>query len=284
MQELKLDELAGDFVFLEGPRWHEGRLWLSDMWGHAVFALGADGRREQIAEVPNRPSGLAFLPDGRRVVVSMADRKLLEIGADGRLSEFVDLSAHVSADINDCVVDEAGGIYVGNFGYDLMAGAEPAPANLLRVTLGGQVKEVARDLSFPNGTVITPDGRTLICAETFGNCLTAFDRAADGSLSNRREWAALGERTPDGICLDAAGGVWVASFMTDEFVRVTEGGAVTHRAACPGRRAVACNLGGADGRTLFALTYEGHIEEMGNGARNARVEVCQVEAKASGSP
>ncbi|MCP5199195.1 MAG: SMP-30/gluconolactonase/LRE family protein [Gammaproteobacteria bacterium] len=284
MQELKLDVLAGEFVFLEGPRWHEGRLWLSDMWGYAVFALDADGKREQIAEVPQRPSGLAFLPDGRRIVVSMADRKLLEIGAGGRVSEFVDLSAHVSADINDCVVDEAGAIYVGNFGYDLIGGAEPAPASLLRVTPDGQVREVAGDLSFPNGTVITPDGRTLICAETFGNCLTAFDRAADGSLSNRREWAALGERTPDGICLDAAGGIWVASFMTDEFVRVTEGGAVTHRAACAGRRAVACNLGGADGHTLFALTYEGHIEEMGNGARNARVEVCRVEDGASGSP
>lgn len=287
MQELKLEVLADDFVFLEGPRWHQGRLWLSDMWGHTVYALDTSGQREAIATVPNRPSGLAFLPDGRRIVVSMADRKLMEIRADGSLAEFVDLSGRVPADINDCVTDASGAIYVGNFGYDLIGGAEAVPATLLRVTPDGKVSEAADGLSFPNGTVITPDGGTLICAETFGSCLTAFDRAADGSLGKRRQWAALGERTPDGICLDAAGAVWVASFLTDEFVRVTEGGAITHRVPCAGRRAVACNLGGADGRTLFALTFEGHIEDMGEGkdmARLARVEVCQVEVGASGSP
>ncbi|MEQ8659992.1 MAG: SMP-30/gluconolactonase/LRE family protein, partial [Gammaproteobacteria bacterium] len=138
--------------------------------------------------------------------------------------------------------------------------------------------------NFPNGAVITPDGGTLIVAETFAHCLTAFARAADGTLSGRREWAALGERTPDGICLDAAGGIWVASFMTDEFIRVEAGGKVTHVVPCSGRRAVACNLGGADGRTLFALTYEGEIADMASGAKNARVEVCHVEAGTSGSP
>ena len=182
------------------------------------------------------------------------------------------------------MVDAAGNIYVGNFGYDLMAGAEPALANLVRVAPDGTTSVAATDMNFPNGAVITPDGGTLVCAETFGHVLTAFDRAADGTLSRRRVWADLGERTPDGICLDEAGGIWVASFMTDEFVRVVEGGQVTHVVPCSGRRAVACNLGGADGRTLFALTYEGEIEDMAKGQRNARVETCRVEVPSAGSP
>jgi sugar lactone lactonase YvrE len=284
MTDLTLETFAEGFVFLEGPRWHEGRLWLSDMWGHTVYALDESGAREAIANVPSRPSGLAFLPDGRRIVVSMADRRLMEIGAGGKLSEFADLSTLAAADINDCVVDAQGNTYVGNFGYDLFNEAEPALANLVKVAPDGTKDVVATDLNFPNGAVITPDGRTLICAETFAHCLTAFDRAADGSLSGRREWAALGERTPDGICLDESGAIWVASFMTDEFVRVEEGGRVTHEIACPGRRAVACNLGGADGRTLFALTYEGELGDLASGAKNARVETCRVEVATSGSP
>ncbi|MEQ8232003.1 MAG: SMP-30/gluconolactonase/LRE family protein [Gammaproteobacteria bacterium] len=284
MPELKLEPFADGFVFLEGPRWHEGRLWLSDMWGFTVYALDANGGRETIATVPNRPSGLAFLPDGRRLVVSMADRRLLQIGADGALSEFADLSAYAAADVNDCVTDALGNVYVGNFGYDLFNEAEPALADLVKVAPDGSMSVAAEGLSFPNGAVITPDGGTFIVAETFGHCLTAYDRAADGSLTRRREWAALGERTPDGICLDAAGGIWVASFMTDEFLRVEEGGKVTHVVPCAGRRAVACNLGGDDGRTLFALTYEGEIADMASGAKNARVEICRVDAASAGSP
>ena len=284
MKELQLDCLAENFVFLEGPRWHEGKLWFSDMWGHTIYAMSPDGQYSAIAEVPNRPSGLAFLPDGRLVAVSMGDRKLYVVADGGALEPFADLGEIATADINDCVVDADGNIYVGNFGYDLMAGADPAPASMAMVTPTGNVSVAATDLEFPNGTVITPDGNTMICAETFGNRLTAFDRAADGSLSNRRVWADLGERTPDGICLDNAGGVWVSSFMTDEFVRVVAGGEVTHRAACPGKRAVACNLGGGDGRTLFALTFAGELEDIASGAKLARVETCTVEAGASGSP
>ncbi len=284
MGKHQLETLAEGFVFLEGPRWHDGRLWLSDMWGHTVYTLTESGARTEIAKLPNRPSGLGFLPDGTLIIVSMADRKLMKREPGGRLSEYADLSGLAAADINDCVVDAVGNVCVGNFGYDLFSGAEPALANLVLVAPDGAMRVVAEDLNFPNGTVITPDGKTLICAETFGHVLSAFDRAPDGSLSGRRVWAELGDRTPDGICLDEDGAIWVASFMSGEFLRVSEGGAISDRIEVPGKRAVACNLGGTDGRTLFALTYEGELEDIASGEENARVEVCRVDVAGAGSP
>jgi sugar lactone lactonase YvrE len=284
MSATKLAVLAEGFVFLEGPRWHDGSLWFSDMWGHAIHALTPDGAVRTIASIPNRPSGLSFLPDGSLVAVSMTDRKLLRIGADGRTSEYADLSALAPIDINDTVCDAAGNIYVGHFGFDIMHGAEPRPASLILVTPDRRARIAAPDLSFPNGTVITSDGRTLICAETFGNALTAFDRAADGSLSGRRVWAPLGDETPDGICLDRDGAIWVSCFMSGQFIRVREGGVVTDRIPVPGKRAVACNLGGDDGRTLFCLTYEGELHDIASGARKARVETCRVDVPGAGSP
>ena len=284
MVNLSLETLAEGFVFLEGPRWHDGKLWLSDMWGHTVYTLAEDGSRAAVANVPNRPSGINFMPDGTPVVVSMADRKLLRIGADGELSEHADISTLARYDINDTVFDEHGNIYVGHFGYDLFAGDEAKMASLILVQPDGKCSVVADDMNFPNGTVLANGGKTLICAETFGHVLTAFDRGADGALTNRRVWAELGERTPDGICLDLEGAIWVSSFMTDEFVRVREGGEVTHRIACAGKRAVACNLGGSDGKTLFAFTFAGELDQLASGEKNARVEVCRVEVPSAGSP
>lgn len=284
MANYTLETLADDFVFLEGPRWHGGQLWLSDMWAHTVYTLSESGKRTKVATMPERPSGINFLPDGRVVIVSMADRRLKLVAPDGALSTYADLSGLVEHDINDTVCDRDGNIYVGNFGYDLLNHAEPKTAELIMVTPTGQCKVVADGLEFPNGAVITPDGGTLIIAETFGHKLTAFNRAADGSLSGRRVWAALGERTPDGICLDASGAVWVSSFMTGEFVRVAEGGEVLDVIATGEKRAVACNLGGADGRTFFGLTFDGALEDVASGKRLARVEVCRVPVGAAGSP
>jgi sugar lactone lactonase YvrE len=284
MANYTLETLADDFVFLEGPRWHGGQLWLSDMWGNTVYTLSEAGRRGKVATLPQRPSGISFLPDGRVVVVSMVDRRLMLVGAGGNLSQYADLSGMVSHDINDTVCDAAGNIYVGNFGYDLLNHAEAKTAELIMVTPGGQSKVVADGLEFPNGAVITPDGKTLIIAETFGHKLTAFTRAADGTLSGRRVWAALGERTPDGICLDASGAVWVSSFVSGEFVRVKEGGEVLDVITLTDKRAVACNLGGADGHTFFALTFAGALEDVTSGKKLAQVEVCRVEVPAAGSP
>ena len=284
MAKYKMETLADGFVFLEGPRWHDNLLWLSDMRGETVYTLSETGKRTAVASFPHHPSGINFLPDGRVVVVSMQDRKLMVVEANGKLSEYADLSKIVSNDINDCVCDADGNIYVGNFGYDLLGGAAAHPADLIMVTPQRQCKVVASGLEFPNGAVITRDGRTLIIAETFGHKLTAFDRAADGTLSNRRVWAHLGERTPDGICLDAEGAVWIAAFTTGEFVRVLPDGSIGDIITTPGKRAVACNLGGADGRTLFGLTFEGELADIGSGKKLARVEVCRVEVAAAGSP
>ena len=284
MAATQLEVLADGFVFLEGPRWRDDRLWMSDMYGKAIYTITEAGSVSKVAEVPNQPSGLNFLPDGRLVTVSMTDHKLYVVDDAGRLSEYADLSALVTGQINDSVVDGAGNIYVGNMGCDLTAGEELAPANLVRVAVDGSTTVAAEELVFPNGTVITPDGGTLICAEMFANRLTAFTRAADGTLSNRRVWADIGERQPDGICLDEAGAVWVSCFNTGEFIRVVEGGELTESIKTPDKLAIACNLGGADGRTLFAMTYEGELADIASGAKNARVEVCRVEVAGSGSP
>lgn len=284
MSNSSLKILAEGFVFLEGPRWHDGRLYFSDMWGHAIHAMTEAGAVTRVAEVPNRPSGLCFMPDGSLVTVSMADRKLMRVGSDGTLSQYADLSALAPADINDTVVDSAGNVYVGHFGYDIFVGEEAKLASLILVTPDGRSRVCAPDMNFPNGAVITKDGRTLICAETFASVLTAFDRAGDGTLSNRRVWANLGDEHPDGICLDAEGAIWVSCFTSGQFIRVQQGGKITERIATPGKRAVACNLGGADGRTLFGLTYKGEISDIASGAREARIEVCKVEVPAAGSP
>ena len=283
MQKLAIAPFVDGFAFLEGPRWHRGRLWLSDMWGLAVWALRADGAREKIIDVPQRPSGIGFLPDGTPLVVSMADRRLYRIRS-GALELHADLSRLASGDVNDLLVDPQGRAYAGNFGYDILRGEAPRPTDLLLVTPDGVARVVARDLVFPNGMVLADGGRTLVVAETFAHRLSAFDVAADGALSGRREFAALGEYTPDGICLDRARGIWVAAFEQGEFLRVEEGGKITHAIDAGGRRAVACQLGGEDGRTLFCLTFDGTLHEISGGARKARVESARVETAGAGSP
>lgn len=283
MTQHELTVLAEDFVFLEGPRWRDGCLWFSDMWNHTIHTITEDGKLDSVASVPNRPSGLNFLPDGRLVTVSMADRCLYVV-TDGGLELYADLSQLAKGDINDSVVDSNGNIYVGNFGYDLFNGAEAKLANLVCVDTAGNSRVVAEDMNFPNGSVITDGGKTLVCAETFANRLTAFTLGADGSLTNRRVWAEMGEHTPDGICLDAEGAIWVSSFGAGEFLRVQEGGDIVDSIKVENKRAVACNLGGADGRTFFALTYEGEIEDIASGARKARIETCRLEVGAAGSP
>ncbi len=283
MENLTSRVLLDGLVFPEGPRWHEGKLWFSDMHATKVMTVDPTGRSQEIVSVAELPSGLGFLPDGRLLIVSMRNRLLLRLDPEG-LHTVADLSSLVKGDINDMVVDAQGRAYIGSFGFDLLSGAEPQPANLVLVTPDGKTRVVADNMQFPNGTVISPDGKTLIVAESFANRLTAFAVAADGSLSQRRVFAELGERTPDGICLDAGGAVWVSSFGTDEFVRVTEGGTVTHRVPVAGKRAVACMLGGEDRRTLFLLTAETSIEDLAQGKSVGYIETAQVETPGAGLP
>jgi sugar lactone lactonase YvrE len=274
--------LVDGLVFGEGPRWHDGRLWFSDMHDRKVKAIDAAGKVEDVLEVPGDPSGLGWLPDGRLLVVSMTDRRLLRLDPGG-LSEHADLSKLASYHCNDMVTDARGRSYVGNFGFDLHANATPRTAELVLVNPEGDARIVADELSFPNGSVITPDEGTLVVGESFGARLTAFDIAEDGSLSNRRVWAQLEGAVPDGICLDAEGAIWVASPVSNEVLRVREGGAVTDRIPLS-RMAIACMLGGPDRRTLFVCTSETIDPAECIAKRSARIETTQVEVPGAGLP
>jgi sugar lactone lactonase YvrE len=282
----KLEPWLDGFAFLEGPRWHDGRLWFSDMHAQRVYAASEDGAVEAIARVAACPSGLGWLPDGRLLVVSMEDRKLQRREPGGELVTHADLASVATYHCNDMVVDAAGRAYVGNFGFDLHTQQKPRAASLALVQRDGSVSEAARDLQFPNGAVITPDGATLVVGESFGRRLTAFDiDAATGALRNRRVWAQLeGGAVPDGICLDADGAVWVASPMTREVVRVHEGGRVSQRIASGERMAIACMLGGADRRTLFVLTSHTIDPDECRRLRSARIERVRVDAPGAGLP
>lgn len=275
-----LQPVIDGLAFAEAPRWHGGKLWFSDMYTHSVHCVEPEGALTTVAQVPGRPSGLGWLPDGRLLVVSMAERKLLRLEAQG-LVEHADLSQLARFDCNDMVVDRLGRAYVGNLGFDVFGGAPMQPAALVMVTPDGQARTVADDLLFPNGTVITPDGKTLIIAETFGYRLTAFDVAADGALSGRRLWADLRGVMPDGICLDAEGAIWAGSPLTSEFLRIREGGAVTDRIACM-QPAIACALGGADGRTLYLVSGPTTRPEEALAARAGRIDSVRVAVAGAG--
>jgi sugar lactone lactonase YvrE len=276
--EILLDGLA----FPEGPRWHEGRLWFSDMHDLRVRTLDLDGRSDVVVEVPHAPSGLGWLPDGRLLVVSMEDRRLLRLERQG-LVQHADLSGLASYHCNDMVTDARGRSYVGNFGFDLHARAPQRDAEIVLVLPDGRARVVADGMKFPNGTVITPDGRTLIVGESAAACLTAFDVAEDGSLSGRRTWAKLEGAVPDGICLDAEGCVWVASPLGTQMLRVAQGGRVTHRVDVS-RRAIACALGGPDRKTLFCATSDSFEPEACRAARRGAIEVARVDVAGAGFP
>ena len=288
----KTSVLASGLHFGEGPRWHDGKLWFSDFYDYAVKTVDLDGRVEVRVSMADRPSGLGWLPDGRLLIVAMNTRSLVTF--DGRsVSPYADLSGIATFHCNDMVVDSAGRAYVGNFGFDLdtaeVAGtlgevvAAHKGATLARVDPDRSVHAAADGLMFPNGTVITPDGRTLIVAETFGRCLTAFDIAGDGSLSNRRLWADLGGRLPDGICLDADGAIWVANPVDPECIRVAEGGEVLD-VIDTGTRCFACMLGGPDRRTLFMLTSDHSLPGEAAIRRSGSVLVADVGTPGAGLP
>ena len=269
-----METLATGLSFTEAPRWHNERLYFSDFYTHRVLALDLQGNLETIVEVQNQPSGLGWLPDGRLLVVSMLDRKLLRLEADGQLVEHADLSQLASYHCNDMVVDSAGRAYVGNFGSDIESGGVPEPANLLKVDLDGSVTVAAENMVFPNGSVIAVDGRTLIVGETFAARLTAFDIDEQGDLQNRREWANIAPHAPDGICLDAEGAIWVADPVGHCVIRVKAGGEIMQKIPT-GRAAFACMLGGLDRKTLYICTADasGGQAEV---SRTARIEAVKV--------
>ena len=283
MENLKSELFADGFVFLEGPRWRDGKLWTSDVNDKKVYTLTMDGKREVVVDVPRRPSGIGFLPDGTPIVVSMQDRTLRKI-VNGELQPHGDVNALVGGDINDMVVDQKGNAYVGSMGYDLFRGEKFKPGNLILVKPDGSAREVADGLHFPNGPVVSPDGKQLVVAESWGKRLTAFNIEDDGSLTGQRVFADLGDYTPDGITLDVEGAIWVAAFANNCFIRVKDGGEITHKVDSGERSAVACTLGGDDLKTLFCITFDGSLDDVGKAKKASQLETVRVEVPGSGSP
>lgn len=285
--------ILSGFHFVEGPRWHDERLWFSDMHGHTVYRTTLDGPPEPVARIEDdHPSGLGWLADGRPLVVAMSSRQLRRVEADGSVVVHADLSAIATGDCNDMIARADGMAWVGDMAFDVHAGGgAPAPGRTIRVTPDGDVAEAAGDLVAPNGHVLSEDGRTLVVAESGGFRLTAFDVAADGSLSNRRTFAELTPAPgfdfapPDGICLDAEGAIWVADPIADRFYRVREGGEITDQLRPEGgAHAIACVLGGPDRRTLLMAVAHALPGREPLPAGNARIDALAVDVPGAGAP
>lgn len=283
--------VAEGFLFTESPRWHDGSLWFVDMHDRRVVRLSAGGVETVAVIDGDEPSGLGWLPDGRLLVVSMERQQLLRQEPDGALVVHADLSALSRGTLNDMIVAADGAAYVGDMGYRLHGSVDPNNGQTLLVSPSGEVTVAADHLRAPNGHVLTPDERTLIVGESAGGCLTAFDRADDGTLSNRRTFAvltpsdpAVGFAPPDGICLDAHGAVWVADPYGKRVLRVVDGGAVTDVIGFGDEMPVACVLGGEGRRTLYICAGESWRPEDLRGRRTARVAALAVDVPGAGKP
>jgi len=275
--------VASGFAYPEGPRWHGGSLWFADQHAGIVHRLSAAGERLESFAVEGSPSGMGWLPGGDLLVVSMDGRRILRRTA-GISRLHADLSGFHVAQSNDMVVDASGRAYVGNIGFDFDRGEAPRTTMLLAVEPGGTVRAVADELLCPNGTVLSPDGHTLIVAESLASRLTAFDVAADGGLSSRRVFAEVPGHIPDGICLDAEGQVWAASPFTGSVVRVREGGEITARVEIEGAGAFACMLGGEDRRDLYVCCAASHRRDETPALNSGRIDVARVEVPGAGRP
>ena len=270
-------------AFGESPRWHDGRLWFCDWGAQELIAVDLGGKSEVIVRVPSFPFCIDWLRDGRLLIVSASDRRLLRREPDGSIVTHADLSRLSKKPWNDIVVDGRGNTYVDNIGFDF-PGGEFATGILALVTPDGSARQVADGAAFPNGIVVTPDNSTLIVAESYANRLTAFDIAADGTLSNRRLWADLDRGVPDGICIDAENAVWYADVPNMRCVRVRQGGDVLQTIDLD-RGCFACMLGGADRRTLFLVAREWRgPASMADGGRTGQVLTAKVATPGAGWP
>jgi sugar lactone lactonase YvrE len=280
----RFETVVDGLVFTECPRWHDGHVWFSDTHVGEVHRVDpASGAHDTVARHSSPVAGLGFLPDGRLLAVAAYERALLRLDDDGFVVH-ADLAPVVGPwPCNDMAVDQRGRAYVGGFGYDIFGGAPMVATHLTLVTPDGDMRHTGDDVEFPNGTVVTPDGRTLIVAETMAGRLTAFTIADDGSLVDRRIHAAVDGFMPDGICLDAEGAIW-AAHPSAGVVRVREGGEVARTIELEGRRAYACVLGGEDRRTLFVCTGVTHDRDEAARLRSAKIEAVPVDVPGAGIP
>jgi sugar lactone lactonase YvrE len=267
--------LADGFCFGEGPRWFEGLLWFSDMLGEAVHTCDLRGSLTTLPLPGHTPSGLGFRPDGSLLIVSAEDRQVLRYDGE-TVSAVADLSDLVPASLGDMVIDDLGRAYIGSQAFD--------GGTIVRLDTDDTATVVATDLDFPNGMVITADRGNLIVAESMGRRLTAYAIGKDGELTDRRPFADNLDGPPDGIALDARGGVWVAMTLAHQFERITEGGEVTDRIDIGDRVAIACTLGGPERRTLFLLSSTDAYPKRLAGTRLARLDAVQVDIPGAGLP
>ncbi|OIN14283.1 SMP-30/gluconolactonase/LRE family protein [Oceanisphaera psychrotolerans] len=299
MPNRKLRIVADGFTFTEGPRWHNGELWFVDFYTYTVNKVRSDGSVETVAKVEQQPSGLGWLPDGRMLVVSMKDRRVLRQEPNGTLVEHANIHDLCGGHANDMVVARNGRAYVGNFGFDLMGGADHATTSIVLVNPDGSAQVVAEGLSFPNGMVITEDDNTLIVNELFGNKLSAFDILEDGTLGPRRDWANFGDIgdepniekrlgtatiVPDGLALDAEGCVWIADCTNQRALRIAEGGKILDEVSVAPNQVFAVALGGAEGKTLFLCVAPDFDEGNRSAAREGYVAATDVDVPHAGTP
>jgi sugar lactone lactonase YvrE len=278
-------------AFLEGPRWHEDRLFLSDFFGPEILTVSRDRSVEVLCEVPGQPSGLGFNPQGELLIVSMLDRRLLKLEKTG-LAEVADFGNLMRFPANDMVVNDRGQAYIGGFGWDYGINPLIHSTSLIRVDPGGTTSIAASDLVFPNGAVITPEGDTLIISETFAGRITAFDIDTDGTLSNRRLWAefapgadwrtvpeavASGMPLPDGLALDQEGAVWMGDAAGTGAARVAQGGHILDFVPTAGLAVYAVALGGADRRTLYMCASPPLLQNDPTVDHRASLLACNID-------
>ena len=286
-----VQELATGFSYLEGPRWRDGKLYVSDFYTNQVLTIDESGKVELVAEVPEQPSGLGWLPDGRLLIVSMRDRRVLRQEADGSLVEHADLSELTDWHLNDMIVDEQGRAYVGSFGFDLMSGAPVQSSNIVLVQPDGSTKVVAENLAFPNGMDLLDDGNTLVVSESFGNKLSSLKVGSTGELSAPQTWASFGptptstdiskvletvSAVPDGLCKDEDNTVWVADAIGQRVIRLAEGGEILDQVSTSDLNVFACALGGSDGRTLFMCAAPSFAEHERRDTREGVLLTAKV--------
>jgi sugar lactone lactonase YvrE len=283
MTQAKLRTVHDGGRYFEGPRWHAGRLWFVDCMARTLLSLAPSGECEQHAKFDDdTPCGLGVLPDGRLIVLTMFRKRLLAY-SNGQLSLYADLSDIATGTIDDMIVDGLGRAFVGDLGFDLPPPeGRGAVGRIILVMPDGAARVVAEGLRFPNGIAVSADNSRLVVAEMDGACLADYDIAADGGLSLRGRLGSM--KSPDGICLDREGAVWVASFEEDAFIRISRDGDELQRIAVPRRRALACVLGGAARRTLFCLSAEASYEELRQRKSSSRIDVVDVEIPGAGTP